>query len=447
MEENICEKITRLCEEKDIRALAAMLSEINSVDIAEALGELSMRDTALVYRLLPKEKAAEVFVELDSEKQRKRIEIFSDKELRDTVNELYVDDTVDIISEMPATVVAKILKNASPDMRRMINEMLLYPDDSAGSIMTPEYVSLKRNYTVSEAFDRIRSEGVDKETVYTCYVTENRRLVGIVTVKKMLLSSPDTKIEDIMEQHVISVFTHDDKEKAAETIRKYGLLALPVVDTEMRLVGIVTFDDAIGVMQEEAAEDMEIMAAISPSEKPYIKTSVFEIWKKRIPWLLLLMISATVTSRIISSFENALAACVALTAFIPMLMDTGGNAGSQASVSVIRGLSMGEISPKDALRVFWKEFRVSLLCAATLAPVVFLKVKFVDRETVAVSLTVALTLFFTVCVAKVVGCLLPLLAKKLKFDPAVMASPLITTLVDAISLSLYFAFASRILGL
>ncbi len=447
MEENICEKITRLCEEKDIRALAAMLSEINSVDIAEALGELSMRDTALVYRLLPKEKAAEVFVELDSEKQRKLIEIFSDKELRDTVNELYVDDTVDIISEMPATVVAKILKNASPDMRRMINEMLLYPDDSAGSIMTPEYVSLKRNYTVSEAFDRIRSEGVDKETVYTCYVTENRRLVGIVTVKKMLLSSPDTKIEDIMEQHVISVFTHDDKEKAAETIRKYGLLALPVVDTEMRLVGIVTFDDAIGVMQEEAAEDMEIMAAISPSEKPYIKTSVFEIWKKRIPWLLLLMISATVTSRIISSFENALAACVALTAFIPMLMDTGGNAGSQASVSVIRGLSMGEISPKDALRVFWKEFRVSLLCAATLAPVVFLKVKFVDRETVAVSLTVALTLFFTVCVAKVVGCLLPLLAKKLKFDPAVMASPLITTLVDAISLSLYFAFASRILGL
>lgn len=447
MEENICEKITRLCEEKDIRALAAMLDEINSVDIAEALGELSMRDTALVYRLLPKEKAAEVFVELDSEKQRKLIEIFSDKELRDTVNELYVDDTVDIISEMPATVVAKILKNASPDMRRMINEMLLYPDDSAGSIMTPEYVSLKRNYTVSEAFDRIRSEGVDKETVYTCYVTENRRLVGIVTVKKMLLSSPDTKIEDIMEQHVISVFTHDDKEKAAETIRKYGLLALPVVDTEMRLVGIVTFDDAIGVMQEEAAEDMEIMAAISPSEKPYIKTSVFEIWKKRIPWLLLLMISATVTSRIISSFENALAACVALTAFIPMLMDTGGNAGSQASVSVIRGLSMGEISPKDALRVFWKEFRVSLLCAATLAPVVFLKVKFVDRETVAVSLTVALTLFFTVCVAKVVGCLLPLLAKKLKFDPAVMASPLITTLVDAISLSLYFAFASRILGL
>lgn len=447
MEENICEKITRLCEEKDMRSLAAMLDGINSVDIAEALGELSMRDTALVYRLLPKEKAAEVFVELDSDKQRKLIEIFSDKELRDTVNELYVDDTVDIIGEMPATVVAKILKYASPDMRRMINEMLLYPDDSAGSIMTPEYVSLKRSFTVSEAFERIRNEGVDKETVYTCYVTENRRLVGIVTVKDMLLSSPDTKIEDIMEQHVISVFTHDDKEKAAETIRKYGLLALPVVDTEMRLVGIVTFDDAIGVMQEEAAEDMEIMAAISPSEKPYIKTGVFEIWKKRIPWLLLLMISATVTSRIISSFENALAACVALTAFIPMLMDTGGNAGSQASVSVIRGLSMGEISPRDALRVLWKEFRVSLLCAATLAPVVFLKVMLIDRETVAVSLTVALTLFFTVCVAKIVGCLLPLLAKKLKFDPAVMASPLITTLVDAISLSLYFAFASRILGL
>ena len=447
MEENICEKITQLCEAKDMRALALMLDELNPVDIAEAFDGLSMKDTALAYRLLPKEKAAEVFVELDSEKQQKLIEIFSDKELKETVNELYVDDTVDIIGEMPATVVAKILKNTSPDMRRMINEILLYPEDSAGGIMTPEYVSLKRSFTVAEAFDKIRSEGVDKETVYTCYVTENRKLVGIVTVKSMLLSTPDTKIEDIMEQHVISVYTHDDKEKAAEMIGKYGLLALPVVDMENRLVGIVTVDDAIGVMQEEAAEDMEIMAAISPSEKPYMKTGVFQIWKKRVPWLLLLMVSATLTSKIISSFENALAACVALTAFIPMLMDTGGNAGSQASVSVIRGLSMDEIAPRDAFKVLFKEVRVSLLCAVTLAPVAFLKVLLVDRETIAVSATVALTLFFTVCVAKVVGCLLPLLAKKLKLDPAVMASPLITTLVDALSLSLYFAFASRILGL
>lgn len=447
MEENICEKITSLCEARDMRALAGLLEELNPVDIAEALEGLSMRDTALVYRILPKEKAAEVFVELDSEKQQKLIEIFSDKELRETVNELYVDDTVDIIGEMPATVVAKILKNASPDMRRMINEILLYPEDSAGGIMTPEYVSLKRNFTVEEAFEKIRREGVDKETVYTCYVTENRKLVGIVTVKSMLLSTIDTKIEDIMIQHVISVYTHDDKEKAAEMIGKYGLLALPVVDTENRLVGIVTVDDAIGVMQEEAAEDMEIMAAISPSEKPYMKMGVFQIWKKRIPWLLLLMITATITSKIISSFEAALSACVALTAFIPMLMDTGGNAGSQASVSVIRGLSMDEIEPKDTFRVLLKEVRVSLLCAATLAPVAFLKVLFIDRETMLVSITVAFTLFFTVCLAKVIGCLLPLLAKKMKLDPAVMASPLITTVVDALSLLLYFAFASRILGL
>lgn len=447
MEENICEKITSLCEARDMRALAGLLEELNPVDIAEALEVLSMRDTALVYRILPKEKAAEVFVELDSEKQQKLIEIFSDKELRETVNELYVDDTVDIIGEMPATVVAKILKNASPDMRRMINEILLYPEDSAGGIMTPEYVSLKRNFTVEEAFEKIRREGVDKETVYTCYVTENRKLVGIVTVKSMLLSTIDTKIEDIMIQHVISVYTHDDKEKAAEMIGKYGLLALPVVDTENRLVGIVTVDDAIGVMQEEAAEDMEIMAAISPSEKPYMKMGVFQIWKKRIPWLLLLMITATITSKIISSFEAALSACVALTAFIPMLMDTGGNAGSQASVSVIRGLSMDEIEPKDAFRVLLKEVCVSLLCAATLAPVAFLKVLFIDRETMLVSITVAFTLFFTVCLAKVIGCLLPLLAKKMKLDPAVMASPLITTVVDALSLLLYFAFASRILGL
>ena len=447
MEENICEKITSLCEARDMRALAGLLEELNPVDIAEALEGLSMRDTALVYRILPKEKAAEVFVELDSEKQQKLIEVFSDKELRETVNKLYVDDTVDIIGEMPATVVAKILKNASPDMRRMINEILLYPEDSAGGIMTPEYVSLKRNFTVEEAFEKIRREGVDKETVYTCYVTENRKLVGIVTVKSMLLSTIDTKIEDIMIQHVISVYTHDDKEKAAEMIGKYGLLALPVVDTENRLVGIVTVDDAIGVMQEEAAEDMEIMAAISPSEKPYMKMGVFQIWKKRIPWLLLLMITATITSKIISSFEAALSACVALTAFIPMLMDTGGNAGSQASVSVIRGLSMDEIEPKDAFRVLLKEVRVSLLCAATLAPVAFLKVLFIDRETMLVSITVAFTLFFTVCLAKVIGCLLPLLAKKMKLDPAVMASPLITTVVDALSLLLYFAFASRILGL
>lgn len=457
MEEELCEKIIELCEAKKMKELKELLRETQPFDIAEAFGELSLKDTALVYRLLSKETAAEVFVELDSEKQEELIRLFSDKELREMLDELYVDDTVDIIEEMPATVVAKIIKNTDAATRRTINEILMYPEDSAGSIMTPEYVSLKKSLTVAEAFEKIRREGVDKETVYTCYVTENRALVGIVTVKDMLIAGGDAAIADIMQTNVVSVSTTDDKEFVAEQIRNYDLLAIPVVDKENRIVGIVTVDDAIDVMQEEATEDMEIMAAMSPSEKPYLKTNVFSIWKKRIPWLLLLMISATFTGMIISGFEAQLAVYTALTAFIPMLMDTGGNSGSQASVTVIRALALDEVEPGDILRVIWKELRVSLLCGATLAVANFVKIVLVemllmhtvpmDAAGFRVAIIVCATLLITVCLAKLIGCSMPLLAKKLKLDPAVMASPFITTIVDALSLLVYFGVATKLLGL
>ena len=457
MEEELCEKIIELCEAKKMKELKELLRETQPFDIAEAFGELSLKDTALVYRLLSKETAAEVFVELDSEKQEELIRLFSDKELREMLDELYVDDTVDIIEEMPATVVAKIIKNTDAATRRTINEILMYPEDSAGSIMTPEYVSLKKSLTVAEAFEKIRREGVDKETVYTCYVTENRALVGIVTVKDMLIAGGDAAIADIMQTNFVSVSTTDDKEFVAEQIRKYDFLAIPVVDKENRIVGIVTVDDAIDVMQEEATEDMEIMAAMSPSEKPYLKTNVFSIWKKRIPWLLLLMISATFTGMIISGFEAQLAVYTALTAFIPMLMDTGGNSGSQASVTVIRALALDEVEPGDILRVIWKELRVSLLCGATLAVANFIKIVLVemllmhtvpmDASGFRVAVIVCATLLITVCLAKLIGCSMPLLAKKLKLDPAVMASPFITTIVDALSLLVYFGVATKLLGL
>ena len=457
MEENLCERIIGLCEAKKMKELKDLLGETQPFDIAEAFSELSLKDTAVVYRLLSKETAADVFVELDSEKQEELIRLFSDKELREMLSELYVDDTVDIIEEMPATVVAKIIKNTDAETRRTINEILMYPEDSAGSIMTPEYVSLKKSFTVAEAFEKIRREGVDKETVYTCYVTENRALVGIVTVKDMLIAAGDASIADIMYTNVVSVSTTDDKEFVAEQIRKYDFLAIPVVDKENRIVGIVTVDDAIDVMQEEATEDMEIMAAMSPSEKPYLKTDVFSIWKKRIPWLLLLMISATFTGMIISGFEAQLAVYTALTAFIPMLMDTGGNSGSQASVTVIRALALDEVEPADILRVIWKELRVSLLCGATLAVANFVKIVLVemllihavpmDASGFRVAIIVCATLLITVCLAKLIGCSMPLLAKKLGLDPAVMASPFITTIVDALSLLVYFGVATKLLGL
>ena len=440
--------ITSLLERKKYTTLRDILTTMNPADIAALFDDLEDDALPLLFRLLPKEQAAETFVEMDEDMQELLILGFSDTELKEVVDELYVDDAVDLIEEMPANVVKRILRQADPDTRKMINEILKYPDDSAGSIMTTEYVSFRPDMTVMEAIKRIRRTGVDKETIYSCYVIEdNRKLVGIVSIRTLLLSEENDVIRDIMETHVIAVGTLDDQEAVAHMFRKYNFLAMPVVDGENRLVGIVTVDDAIDVMQEEATEDIEMMAAITPTDKPYMKTGVFETWRKRIPWLLILMISATFTGMIITSFEDALAAQVVLTAFIPMLMDTGGNSGSQASVTVIRGISLGEIEFRDLPKVIWKESRVAVLCGVTLSAANFLKLMFFDRVSMQIAAVVCLTLILTVIVAKVIGCTLPMLAKKVGFDPAVMASPFITTAVDAISLLVYFQIAKLLLGI
>ena len=442
------QRLTELVEHKQFRPLRELLTEMNEVDIAAFLGELEPDQQAIVFRLLPKELAAEVFAYLDdSEDQERLIGANSDRELREVLDELYLDDAVDIIEEMPASVVSRILRNTGAETRQQINELLNYPKDSAGSIMTTEFVSLRPDATVSDCFQRIRREGVDKETIYTCYVTHNRVLMGVVTVRQLLLADAGTRVRDIMEDHVISVETAMDREEAAQLMSRYDLSALPVVDAEDRVVGIITFDDVLDVFQEEATEDIEKMAAIIPSEKPYMQTSVFRLWRNRIPWLLLLMVSATFTGRIIAGFESALASYAALTIFIPMLMDTGGNCGGQASVTVIRALSLGEIEFRDLPRVLWKELRTAVLCALTLFLAVLAKALLLDGQGIQVALVVSLTVFFTVCIAKLVGCTLPMLAKRLGFDPAVMASPFITTVVDALSLLVYFAVAARVLGL
>ena len=448
------EKIKELLGEKNVKELKKLLAEENPVDIAEALDGLDEKEILLTYRLLPKESAADLFVAADPEFQEVLVKGFSDTELRAVMDEIYLDEAADLIEEMPANVVARILKNTSSETRKSINALLLYPDDSAGSIMTPEYVSLYPNMTVEDAFAKIRREGVDKETVYTCYVTQNRKLVGVVSVRSMLIADKDVKIGDIMHQNLITVETTDDKEFVASQFQKYGYLAIPVVDKEERLVGIVTIDDALEVMEDEATEDIEKMAAILPTEKPYMKTGVFATWAKRIPWLLLLMVSATFTSQIINSFESALTACIVLTGFIPMIMDTGGNAGGQASVTIIRGLSVGDIELRDVWRIIWKEVRVAFVCGLTIAPVAFLKVLFIDRMFwqpdgfgFLVAAVVSLTLRFTIIVSKFLGCTLPLLAKRIGFDPAVMASPFITTIVDALALLLYFNVSKLLLGI
>ena len=442
------QRLTELVEHKQFRPLRELLTEMNEVDIAAFLGELEPDQQAIVFRLLPKELAAEVFAYLDdSEDQERLIGALSDRELREVLDELYLDDAVDIIEEMPASVVSRILRNTGAETRQQINELLNYPKDSAGSIMTTEFVSLRPDATVSDCFQRIRREGVDKETIYTCYVTHNRVLMGVVTVRQLLLADAGTRVRDIMEDHVISVETAMDREEAAQLMSRYDLSALPVVDAEDRVVGIITFDDVLDVFQEEATEDIEKMAAIIPSEKPYMQTSVFRLWRNRIPWLLLLMVSATFTGRIIAGFESALASYAALTIFIPMLMDTGGNCGGQASVTVIRALSLGEIEFRDLPRVLWKELRTAVLCALTLFLAVLAKALLLDGQGIRVALVVSLTVFFTVCIAKLVGCTLPMLAKRLGFDPAVMASPFITTIVDALSLLVYFAIATHILPL
>ena len=440
------DKILELLENKDFPQLGNLLKDMNPADVAELFEDLPREKMALVFRLLPKELAADAFAYMNPDEQTVLVEAFSDKEQHDVVNELYVDDAADMIEEMPANLVKRILRHTDAETRVLINQILNYPKDSAGSIMTMEYVDLKRGMTVEEAFDRIRAIGVEKETVYTCYVTDSRRkLKGIVTVKDLLLAPKNELIRNIMETNIIYVSTHTDKEEVASLFGKYDFLAVPVVDNEERLVGIVTVDDAIDVIQDEATEDIEMMAAITPTDKPYMKTGVFATWKKRIPWLLLLMISATFTGSIITSFEDALSASIVLTGFIPMLMDTGGNAGSQASVSIIRGLSLGEIEYKDVGRILWKEARVAFLCGVSLAAANFVKLLLIDRVTIPVAIVVCSTLVVTVLAAKLVGCSLPVLAKRIGFDPAVMASPFITTIVDALSLLIYFRIACAVL--
>ena len=432
--------IRSLLDAKKYSSLRDMLVIMNPADIASLFQELPDDSLPLLFRLLPKELAADTFVEMDEEAQELLIQGFSDRELKEVLDELYVDDAVDLVEEMPASVVKRILRQTAPEMRKMINEILKYPEDSAGSMMTTEYVSLHPEMNVSQALARIRRTGVDRETIYNCYViTPDRRLCGIVSARSLLLSSETALIEDIMESHVISVDTMTDQEEVALMFNKYNFLALPVVDQETRLVGIVTV--------EETTEDMEKMAAIVPSERPYLKTGIFATYRQRILWLLVLMISATASGMIITAFEDALAAQVVLTAFIPMLMSTGGNSGSQASVTIIRGLSLNEIQYKDFLRVFWKEIRVGVLCGVTLAAANYVKLLLIDRVSSPVAATVCLTLVLTVVFSKIVGSLLPMGAKKIGLDPAVMASPFISTIVDILSLLIYFQIAALLLGL
>jgi len=443
----LTDTISALLEARKFTSLRDILVTMNSADIAILFEEMPESKLPLLFRLLPKELAADTFVEMEADVQEMLIKGFSDAELKEVVDELYVDDAVDLIEEMPANVVQRILHQADPEMRKMINDILKYPKDSAGSIMTTEYVNLRPLMTVAEAIKHIRRTGVDKETIYTCYVTSNRMLVGQISLKTLLLAEEDDVIQNIMEQNPIYVTTTDDQEQVARTLSKYDFIALPVVDQEVRLVGIVTVDDAIDVIEEEATEDIEKMNAIMLTEKEYLQTSSFALWKARIPWLLILMISATLTQHIIASYEEALSAVVVLTAFIPMLMGTGGNAGGQASATIIRGLSLNEIEPRDILKVLWKEVRVGFMCAITLGVATLLKIVFLESIELHVAVVVALALSCTVVLAKVIGCMLPLAAKRIGLDPAVMSSPFITTIVDALSLVIYFQFASMILGI
>ena len=449
----LTQTIKKLLEEKKYSTLRDILITMMPYDIAAVFEELQDEKMAILFRILPKELAAETFVEMDENTQQFLIHGFSDSELKEVVDELFVDDAVDLIEEMPANVVKRILRSADKDMRKQINELLKYPEDSAGSIMTTEFISLRPDMTAEMAIKRIRRTGVDKETIYTCYVNdENNKLIGITTVKDLLLANDDDVVRDMMEENVISVHTLDDQEKVAQMFSNYDFLALPVVDNEQRTVGIVTIDDAIDVIQEEATEDIEKMAAVLPSDKPYMKTGVFGIYAKRVPWLLVLMLSATFTSTIISSFDNVLQRIIILSSFIPMITGSGGNAGSQASVSVIRALSLGEIEFKSIFKVLWKEFRVAVLCGLTLAVANFIKLLVFDLRgyegtgaPMLIALAVSLTIWGTIVMAKIVGSSMPLLAKKIGFDPAVMANPLISTVCDSLSLLIYFAVATLII--
>ena len=453
--EELVEEIRYLLESKSYAALRETFLAMEPADIALLLEEMGEETMPLLYRLLPKEPAAEVFVELDTDSQEMLINGFSNSELTEVLEELYLDDVADIVEEMPASVVIRILDRATPEMRKSINDILKYPEDSAGSIMTMEFLSLKKAMTVSDAFKRIRRIGGDMETINMLYVTDSRRkLLGVLSVRDLLLADEEDLIEDLMDPNVIFATTRDDKEDVAQALSKYDFLAMPIVDMENRLVGIVTVDDAMDVIEEETTEDFEKMAAMLPSDKPYLRTGVIDTWKARLPWLMILMLSATFTGIILNHYENALAACLVLNAYIPMLSGTGGNSGTQASVAVIRALSLDEVEFSDVLSVLWKELRVALLCGLCLGAANFVKMLLIDRAllgndevTLAVCAVVCLTVMFVVIFAKAVGCSLPLLAEKIGLDPAVMASPFITTIVDATSLLIYFTLASTLLSL
>ena len=448
-EKTVDEKLLRkLLEEKKYRELRDVLSEMNTVDIAWLMDDMEDEDSLRIFRILPKNMAADVFADLEIDDQQYIIQSLSEKEASSIIDNMMADDATDLLEEMPANIVKKILRNASPETRADINHLLRYPEDSAGSVMTVEYVDLRETMTVEDAIKRIRRIGLDSETVNICYVVDDQRVLrGTVALRYLLLKNDDEIIGEIMNDNVISINTLTDQEEAAQMFQKYDFTAMPVVDNENRMVGIITIDDVIDIMQEEATEDIEKMAAIIPTDKPYFKVSILETYKTRMPWLLLLMISATFTGAIITRYEAALASHVILTAYIPMLMDTGGNAGSQASVSIIRGLSLNEIEFKDIFDAMWKEIRVAVLCGITLSAANFVKLLVIDRVPLAIAAIVCVTLVLVVMIAKTIGCSLPLIAQRLGFDPAVMASPLITTIVDAISLTVYFLIATRALGL
>ena len=440
------ETFRKLAEEKKYASLRDLMQTLYPADLAAVLSDMPEKLMPAIFRLLPKDLAAETFVEMESDVKETLIRSFSDTELKAVIDEMYMDDAVDLIEEMPANMVRRILTQADADTRKQINEILKYNDDSAGSVMTTEFVALSPSMTAADAINQIRATGVDKETINTCYVTDDKyHLMGTVTIRALILANPEDTCESLMTANAISVSTQDDQETAVQTMSKYNITSLPVVDAENRMVGIITVDDAMDIMEEEASEDIAKMAAITPSDKPYLRTGVFETWKNRIPWLLLLMVSATFTGIVITNFETALATLPVLIAYIPMMMDTGGNSGSQASVTVIRALSLNELEFKDVFRVMWKEFRVALLCGATLTAANFVKLMTLDRIPVPVALTVCLTMLCTIIIAKLVGCTLPMLAKRAHLDPAVMASPFITTIVDVLSLLIYFQFATMIL--
>jgi len=441
-------RLLELIEQKKYIEIKKELSEMNAVDVAELLDPLDTPTTLLLFRMLPKDLAVEVFSYFSTDQQKEIINLITDKELEYIINELFFDDMIDLIEEMPANIVKKILKSSKEEERQLINQFLKYPPNSAGSIMTIEYVDLKKEMTVKEALRHIKKTGLSKETVYTCYVTDKKRVLeGIVSLRTLVVSDEDEILENIMEKDVIKVNTHDDQESVAAVFKKYGFLALPVVDNENRLIGIITVDDIMDVMEQEATEDFQLMAAMSPSEEAYLDTDVITLAKQRLPWLLILMISGTFTGRIMLKFEHVLSSVVILSTFIPMIMDTGGNSGNQSSTLIIRGLAVGEITTKDWLKVLWKEIRISSLVGIVLSVVNLFRLILIEKVQLIIALTVSMTLLTTVITAKIVGGILPLLAKKVKLDPAIMAGPLLTTIVDAISLTLYFLIARQLLGI